>query len=224
MNTGFQMPNPKCGPGMEHRCKRDSPSVFYRCFIRGCLVVLCGVLLASASEVKADLQCTATTVDKGEVRAGPSLSHQFTFTNRGSENVEITEIQSSCGCLTPQLSKRQYSPGEKGSVGVEINTLSPTPGPHSWQVKLSCRAADTIQEIPLVVKARLVREIIVEPAAVTMSVDGPVQSEIRLTDLRPQPLSLLVVDSSSPGLQARLLGEERDGSGRLVRRPSPSKR
>ena len=182
------------------------------------VIVVCGVVHLFASEARAELEFTSTILDKGEVRAGPPLSHRFTFTNQGSANVEITEIQTSCGCLTPQLSRRQYSPGEKGSVVVEINTLSPTPGPHAWQVKLTCRVGDTIQEIPLVVKARLIREILVEPAAVTMYVDSPIQSEIRLTDLRSQPLSIEAVDTSAPGLQARLVGEEPDASGRLVRK------
>src|SRR6266581_3650997 len=145
MNTCFEMANPKCGPAMEHGANAESRSVFRPFFIRGYLIGICGLILMLASEARAELKFTTTTVDKGEVRAGPPLSHRFTFTNRGSANVEITEIQSSCGCLTPQLSRRQYSPGEEGSVVAEINTLSPTPGPHAWQVKLTCRVGDTMQ-------------------------------------------------------------------------------
>ncbi len=181
-------------------------------------IVLCAVVLLPTCSAKADIEFPATTVDVGEVRAGSPLSHKFTFKNRGPEEIEITGIQSSCGCLTPHLSGRRYSRGEEGSVWVEINTLSPAPGPHTWQVKLVCRVGEVITEIPLQIKAQLVREIVVEPAAVNMYVDGPIQTEIRLTDLRPQPLSLLAMDTSAPALQVALDGEEQDGSGRLVRK------
>jgi len=82
---------------------------------------------------------------------------------------------------------------------------------------LSCKSKGTTVEVPLRVKAKIVREIIVEPAAVSMYVEGPVQSEIRLTDLRPQPLTVTAVASSAAWLQARQAAEERDASGRLVR-------
>jgi hypothetical protein len=164
------------------------------------------------------LEFTTTLVDKGEVRAGAALSHKFTFVNRGPNEVEITDIQSTCGCITPRLAVRRYSRGEHGSITVEINSLSPAPGPHSWVVKLFCREGNVVNEIPLQVKANLRREIIVEPAAVNMVVSAGVQSEIRLTDLRAQPLAIVAVDTSAPGLSAKITGEERDPAGHLVRR------
>jgi hypothetical protein len=175
-------------------------------------------LLAVTTGVQADLEFSATTLDVGEVRAGEPLSHRFTFTNRGTEEVEITGVQSSCGCLTPHMSGQRFAAGEQGNVRVEINTLSPAPGPHTWQVKLSCKIGEAVTEIPLQVKARVVREIVVEPAALVMHVNGPMETEIRLTDLRSLPLSLKAVETSAPGLQARLAGEEPDSSGRLIRK------
>src|SRR4029077_5323655 len=118
-----------------------------------------------------------TAIDAGEVKAGAPLSHKFNFVNQGPEVVEITGIESSCGCLTPQLDRRTFQPGEHGSMVLEVNTLSPAPRPHTWLVKLSYRFGATVSEIPLRVTARLVREIVMEPAAVNMFVDGPMQTE-----------------------------------------------
>jgi hypothetical protein len=175
------------------------------------------MIAGRASMVRADLEFTSTTVDVGEVRAGSPLSHTFNFQNRGADAVEVTGIHSTCGCLTPRLSGKRYEPGDQGSLQATINTLSPAPGPHVWQVTLSCKGKETTAEISLRVKAKIVREIVVEPAAVSMYVDGPIQSEIRLTDLRPQPLTVTTVASSATWLQAHQAAEERDGSGRLVR-------
>jgi hypothetical protein len=181
--------------------------------------------LLSGGIAQADLEFAETTADAGEVRAGSPLNHEFTFVNRGPEIAEITGMESSCGCLTPKLDRRSFPPGERGSIRLEVNTLSPAPGPHTWQVKLSCQTAtgDTPMttyrwQIPLRLTARLVREIVVEPAAVTMFVDGPMQSEIHIVDLRSQPIQIQEMATTAPGLQARLAGEERDSSGHLVRR------
>jgi hypothetical protein len=51
-----------------------------------------------------------------------------------------------------------------------------------------------------------------------MFVDGPIQSEIHVIDHRSQPMQIQELSTSAPGLQARLAGEERDKSGRLVRK------
>ena len=113
------------------------------------MVVSCGGILMLAGGTRADLDFAATSVGKGEIRAGSPLSQQFTFKNPGLDDVEITDVQSSCGCLTSQLSGRRFSHGDQGSITVEINTLSPIPGPHTWQVKLVCRSGNGVRVIPL---------------------------------------------------------------------------
>jgi hypothetical protein len=171
-----------------------------------------------AALAHADLEFAQTTADAGEVKAGMLLSHEFTFVNRGPEVVEITGIESSCGCMTPRLDRRTFQPGERGSILVEVNTLSPAPGPHTWQIKVTCQSGDEVSNTPLRVTARLVREIVVEPAAVNMIVDGPLQTELRLTDPRSNPLQLQEVHTTMAGLRARLAGSDPDGSGHLVYR------
>jgi uncharacterized protein DUF1573 len=174
------------------------------------------VIALYTATLRADLDFVSTEVDVGEVRAGAPLSHTFLFQNRGTESVEVTGIQSTCGCLTSRLTRKRYEPGERGSLEVAINTLSPVPGPHTWQVTLSCKSEEKVVETPLRVKAKIVREIIVEPAAVSMFVVGPIQNEIRLTDLRSQPLTLTAVTTSATWLEAGLAGREHDNSNHLT--------
>jgi hypothetical protein len=189
-------------------------------------IALLAVLLAGPL-ARAGLEFDETTVDAGEVRAGAPMSYRFTFVNHGPEVVEITGMESSCGCLTPRLGQRILQPGDHGSISLEVNTLSPAPGPHTWQVKLSCRmvsdVVDTTHHSSLTthqlrLTARVIREIVVEPAAITMFADSPLQTEIRLTDLRSEPLQLQQLHTTSPALQARLAGEEHDTAGHVVRR------
>src|SRR5260370_11796744 len=93
--------------------------------------------LQAASMIRADLHVPQPEVDAGEVRAGAPLGHRFTFVNRGPQTIEITEVQSSCGCLTPKLELRRLQPGEEGTLLMAVNTLSQAVGPHPAHVHMA---------------------------------------------------------------------------------------
>lgn len=45
----------------------------------------------------------------------------FKFTNTSDKDVTITNVQASCGCTTPSLSKYTYAPGESGEITAVFN-------------------------------------------------------------------------------------------------------
>ena len=55
--------------------------------------------------------------------------------------------------------------GEEDVVELVINTLSQAPGPQSWNVRLHYRSEGISKELTLQLRARLIREVLVEPAA-----------------------------------------------------------
>lgn len=69
-----------------------------------------------------------------EEAAGP-VSHTFTFVNTGDEPVVIEHVSTSCGCTTPEYSRKPVMPGEKGEFKV---TFDPEyrPGPFSKDVHI----------------------------------------------------------------------------------------
>lgn len=54
---------------------------------------------------------------------GPSSSHtcEFTFTNTGKAVLKIDRIHAPCGCTIPELEKKEYAPGESGTIKVRYN-------------------------------------------------------------------------------------------------------
>jgi hypothetical protein len=44
------------------------------------------------------------------------LEAHYLFENAGSGSVDITAMQSDCGCTVPALAKRHYQPGEEGEI------------------------------------------------------------------------------------------------------------
>lgn len=60
--------------------------------------------------------------DFGDQQIGNQLSYEFNFTNNGEEDLEITEVESDCDCLTYDLSQMVLKPGESGKVKVKWDT------------------------------------------------------------------------------------------------------
>jgi hypothetical protein len=172
----------------------------------------------AGTEARADLNFTATRVDVGEIRSGAKLGHSFKFVNVGPESVEILEVRPSCGCLRPSLEQRSYPAGAAGAIPLEIQARGQSAGPHTWRLQLRYCAGATEHETTLEVTARVVTEVTLQPAALTLFADGPLTQEIVLTDLRPRPLTVTGLAVSSPHLRARLTEQYRDGLGHWIRK------
>ncbi len=179
------------------------------------LMALCVplMLFVRTGLLRAELECTAPEVDKGEVKSGLSLSHRFTIHNRGSESVEITDVHPSCGCLAPKLDKRRLQPGESGELLLEVNTLTQPAGVNTWRVTLRYRAGTVEQELPLYLRARVVSEITVEPPSLAIYTDTAMRHEIAVIDRRIEPLSVRAVPTSSPHVRTHLGELRRDAAG-----------
>src|SRR5262249_46450662 len=145
-------------------------------------------------------------------------SHRFTFRNDGPEHVEITDVRTSCGCLVPRLVKRDLNVGEEGSLLMEVNSLTLTPGSHTWKVNVRYQCGARTVEVPLQVTAAVVAQVTVQPAALTICTEGGATQQLQLTDLRSQPLSVTSVQTSTPGLRASLSDVARDSLGHWVRK------
>jgi hypothetical protein len=159
-----------------------------------------------------------TRVNLGEVWTGRPLVYRFAFVNDGPETVEITKAHAGCGCLAPRLAQRIYQPGAKGELVLEIHTLSQAIGPHTWNVEVHYRCGNVRHTKPLFVNARVVSEVSVEPAALTLVADGAARHEITVTDTRPRPLTITRIQSSCPKLTGRLRDEGRDAAGNPFRK------
>jgi len=192
------------------------PSSSYRTRAASVLAVLLFTLGNPCA--RADLHFPQPRFDAGVVRTGTPLAQKFAFTNRGSQTVEVLEVRSSCGCLTPKLEPRVYRPGEEGALRVEINTLTHPTGPHSWVIHVRYRSQEemSIQEAQVYLGAQLLAEVMIQPAALVLFTDKALSHELVLTDLRPRPLAVTDVRTSTQGLKPQVLEQTRDAQGRAV--------
>ena len=172
---------------------------------------------AVAGSARADLHFPRTRAEVGELRSGVPLTQRFAFVNQGPHIVQITEAKPSCGCLVPSLSPRVLKPGEAGELMLEVNTLTQPAGPHAWRIDLRYLDGEQPREAALIVSAKVVTEVLVQPPALMLNADRALRHEIRVTDLRPRPLSVVEVRTSSPHLKACVGELTRNEAGRPVR-------
>lgn len=91
------------------------------------LIMLSATVLFAASGPKFKFKKANLTHDFGVVKMGEPAEVYFEFTNTGDKPLVITNVQSSCGCTTPEYSKKPVPPGksDKIKVGYKTDRLGP---------------------------------------------------------------------------------------------------
>jgi len=62
-----------------------------------------------------------TSLNTGEILDIEPVTLEYEFKNTGSEALEISMIKPSCGCTVPDMEKKIYEPGEKGTIKVAFD-------------------------------------------------------------------------------------------------------
>lgn len=154
------------------------------------------------------LQAAEPLVDRGEVKAGAILAHTFALKNIGTSAITIIDVEAGCGCMRPRASSRMIQPGASAEVKVDVNTISQPTGANAWKITVRYQTDEgggpTSHELELMQKARIVREISVDPVALYLSVEKEATHTITITDRRAKPLTISEARSSSKHLKARL--------------------
>lgn len=58
----------------------------------------------------------------GTLAEGDTVSHTFTFTNNGTDDLILLDVKVSCGCTTPFWPKDPIAPGESSTIVAQFNT------------------------------------------------------------------------------------------------------
>ena len=74
-----------------------------------------------ANEPEPRIKIEKSSHDFGEIGASTKNTYEFKFTNVGTGVLKIKKLQSTCGCMVPELQKKEYAPGESGVVKVTFS-------------------------------------------------------------------------------------------------------
>lgn len=175
--------------------------------MRRCLFA-CLLLCAVVPRAQAQLRVEKPVIDLSEIRSGPRLTQTFVLVNDGPDTLEIVELRPNCGCALARVDTRFLNPHGRARVTLEVNTFGQAAGPHVWKTTVHWRRGGMLEELALEVRAVLITEVSVQPAALTLFTGGCASHELVLTDRREKPLTIRLVESSMPGLRAELIGHD----------------
>ena len=105
----------------------EANKVFTRILVYSTLFLLVSVLSSMAGDappVPEDgpvIVFDATQFQFEEIMDGDFVTHKFSFTNKGTADLEIRQVKTTCGCTTTSYT-RYTAPGETGSVEIRLNT------------------------------------------------------------------------------------------------------
>lgn len=77
-------------------------------------------ILAISLSATAAIKFESKEVSFGEIESGKVVDLVFNFENTGDELLVIKNIAASCGCTATKLEKKEYKPGEKGTLPVKF--------------------------------------------------------------------------------------------------------
>lgn len=155
-------------------------------------------------------------VDLGHVPASENVLAHFDFANRGSQDVKITELAASCGCLQPHIKKEVYKPEESGFFTLRIQTANQAPGQKEFTVSVKYNDPAP-QEALVVLRVALPDDqVLVRPTALSfyqlgdesqgeeltsLQRIGIAPQDFEVTDRRREHLNIQRVECSNPDIQ-----------------------
>ena len=159
--------------------------------------------------------------DLGTILRGTVVEHKLTIANKGTEVLELGDIEASCGCTGTMLSRNNIRPGETGTLSITFNSRNFSGKVHKT-VAIQSNAAN---EPRLVVEftAVVIDEILVSPGHIwfkdaevsrksrmSLTVKNNGKEPLKLTGWRCQlaGFSLIIpADPIEPGENATLEAE-----------------
>ena len=142
---------------------------------------------------------------------------KFTFTNPGPNPLRIRKIQSSCGCTTARLAKRDFAPGEAGELVAKF-TFGGRRGPQRKTILVS---TDDGTEVILDLRVWIHDPLPIKPALVFWKVGDPLEPKsVELTASEGQKIGITSVSSTNPAITASVETIAPGSKYRLQVRPS----
>lgn len=167
------------------------------------LIFGCGLLILCSLQHKAlaGLDFASTHL---KVEADPAVDElpvQFTFQVEGDKPIEITEVQTTCGCLKAKADKKVYQSGEKGVIDC-IFSIGSFEGEHIKSLYV-ITSEEGNERIPLKVTFNVPLLFEIEPQQQKWKVGEPaVAKKVSFKVLYQDPVEILELTSSRQAFTA----------------------
>lgn len=150
-------------------------------------------LAEPATPPLAGLTFERTSVVIAAELGAPSVEVEFPFTNPTNAPVEITTINSTCGCTVPSLEKLHYAPGEAGVLKARFD-IGDRQGRQAKRITV--HTSTGIQRLDLVVE--LPTRVTLAPRLVLFRQSDTQPKSARLEFSADTPVTLLSLSEPDP--------------------------
>ncbi len=141
--------------------------------------------------------------DFGKIGPGTKNTCEFKFTNTGDGLLKIKKTHAPCGCTVPELSKKEYVPGESGTLKVKYHSSRHYDGPVTK--RLYVHSNDKARpKVTLTIKAEIVKKVDYEPKKLNLLLKSENAGcpEITLNSLDDRPFSIKQFKSTADCITA----------------------
>lgn len=151
------------------------------------------------------IEVEGTTFDFGEMYQMEEVTHEFTFTNRGKGTLTIRNITATCGCTAATPSKREFAPGEHGTIKVTFHSkrFRDRVTKHVYVDTNDPVTPRTVLTVTGVIKV----EVEVKPSSIyigRLEVGEVVNRTLIITPVAVKKFKVLWVKTNHPALTARV--------------------
>jgi len=138
-----------------------------------------------------------TQVDLGTIPEGQKGTFTFPFKNAGKSDLEILEVQKTCGCTRAETTKTTLKPGESAEIEGDLDTTHRS----GKQVKtIHVKSNDPKNpDTTLRFEATIQKQVDVQPPSVHfagLDLGETGKQELKITNLTDKPMKVLGIDSS----------------------------
>jgi hypothetical protein len=77
---------------------------------------------AISSSAKSEIVFREYQHEFGKVSEGEKISYTFTFDNKGTSDLILSAVTTTCGCTVPKFEKKPIAPGASGNLEVVFDT------------------------------------------------------------------------------------------------------
>jgi len=140
--------------------------------------------------------------DFGYVSPGSKSTCEFKFKNTGVGKLVISEITKTCGCTVPTLDKKEYAPGEGGSISIEYHADQ---GAGIRTRHLYILSNDPVNpRVDLTIKAAIVQKVVCEPERLEYTLKGAKAgvADITIKSVDDKPFAITKFESTSDAVTA----------------------
>ncbi len=140
--------------------------------------------------------------DFGDIGPGSKNVCEFKFTNTGDSLLKITEVSRTCGCTPYTLEKKEYEPGESGTLKVRYNASKRL---SSVRKHLFVYSNDKAKpKVTLAIKGKIVSRIDYQPRKLDLSLNKENAGcpAITIKSLNDRPFSIKGFKSTGSAITA----------------------